>query len=75
MCEFCKNDGYYKANKALISKTLKNHVDIDISINVKNKELVASIENLAIGLEDDNWFLHTKKINYCSMCGRKLKEE
>jgi len=22
--------------------------------------------------EDDNWFLPTKKINYCPMCGRRL---
>lgn len=38
MCEYCKNDGYYKVNKSLISKTLKNNVDIDLSINVKDKK-------------------------------------
>ena len=27
MCEYCKNDGYYKVNKSLISKTLKNNQD------------------------------------------------
>ena len=47
-CEYCKNDGYYKVNKSLISKTLKNNVDIDLSINVKDKKIVASLENLAI---------------------------
>ena len=71
MCEYCKNDGYYKANKSLISKTLKNNVDIDLSINVKDKKLVASIENLTMSLEDDNWFLPTKKINFCPMCRTK----
>lgn len=72
MCEYCKNDGYYKANKSLISKTLKNNVDIDLSINVKDKKLVASIENLTMSVEDNNWFLPTKKINYCPMCRTKI---
>ena len=74
MCEYCKNDGYYKVNKSLISKTLKNNVDIDLSINVKDKKLVASIENLTMSAEDNNWVLPTKKINFCPICGRKLKE-
>ena len=74
MCEYCKKDGYYNRNKSLISKTLKNNVDIDLSINVKDKKLVASIENLTMSVEDNSWFLPTKKINYCPMCGRKLKE-
>lgn len=72
MCEYCKNDGYYNRNKSLISKALKNKVDIDLSINVKDKKLVASIENLEMNVEDNNWFLLNKKINYCPMCGRKL---
>ena len=38
MCRYCENDGYYKANKSLISKTLKNNVNIDLSINVKDKK-------------------------------------
>ena len=46
MCEYCKNDGYYNRNKSIISKTLKNKVDIDIAINVKDKKIVASVENL-----------------------------
>ena len=71
MCEYCKNDGYYKANKSLISKTLKNNVDIDLSINVKDKKLVVSIENLTMSVEDDNWFLPTKKINFCPICRTK----
>lgn len=29
MCKYCENDGYYKRNKSLISKTLKNNVDIE----------------------------------------------
>lgn len=61
MCEYCKKDGYYNRNKSLISKTLKNNVDIDLSINVKDKKLVASIENLTMSVEDNNWFLPTKK--------------
>lgn len=73
MCRYCENDGYYNRNKSLISKKLKNNVDIDIAINVKDKKLVASIENLTIS-EEDNWFLPTKKINYCPMCGRRLGE-
>lgn len=72
MCEFCKNDGYYKANKSLISKTLKNNVDIDVQINVKDKRLSLSIENLSVKTYDDNWIITTKRINYCPMCGRKL---
>ena len=67
-CKYCGNDGFYNRNKSLISKTLKNKVDIDLSINVKDKKIVASIENLAMSLEDNNWFLPTKKINYCPMC-------
>ena len=39
MCEYCKKDGYYNRNKSLISKTLKNNVDIDLSINVKDKKI------------------------------------
>ena len=27
-----------------------------------------------MSIEDNNWFLPAKKINYCPMCGRKLKE-
>lgn len=72
MCEYCKNDGYYKRNKSLISKILKNNVDIDLAINVKGKKLVASIENLTMNIEEDRWFLPTKNINYCPMCGRRL---
>lgn len=72
MCEYCKKDGYYNYNKSLISKTLKNKVNIDLSINVKDRKLVASIENLTMSVEDNNWFLPTKKINYCPICGRKL---
>ena len=72
MCKYCEKDGFYNRNKSLISKTLKNNVDIDLSINVKDKKLVASIENLTMRVEDNNWFLPTKKINYCPMCGRKL---
>lgn len=71
MCEYCENDGYYKRNKSLISKTLKNNVDIDLAINVKDKKLVASIENLTMNVEDNNWFLPTKKINYCPMCRKE----
>lgn len=74
MCEYCNKDGYYNRNKSLISKTLKNDVDIDLSINVKDKKIVASIENLTISPENNNWFLPTKKINYCPMCERRLGE-
>lgn len=74
MCEYCKKDGFYNRNKSLISKRLKNNVDIDLSINVKDKKLVASIENLTMSIKDDNWVLPTKKINYCPMCGRRLGE-
>lgn len=73
MCEYCKKDGYYNRNKSLISKRLKNNVDIDLSINVKDRKLVASIENLTLSPEDDNWFLSTKKINYCPMCRKKVR--
>ena len=38
-----------------------------------------SIENLKMSVEDNNWFLPTKKINYCPMCrtktSRKLAED
>lgn len=73
MCEYCNKDGYYNRNKSLISKTLKNNVDIDLSINVKEKKLVASIENLTMNVGDNNWFLPTKKINYCPMCRKKVR--
>ena len=72
MCKYCKNDGYYKRNKSLISKTLKNDVDIDFSIDVKDEKIVASIENFKMEIYEDNWAITTKKINYCPMCGRKL---
>ncbi len=72
MCEYCKNDGYYKSNKSLISKTLKNNVDIDVQVNVKDKKISLSIENLSIKTYEDNWIITNKKINYCPMCGRKL---
>ena len=72
MCKYCENDGYYNRNKSLISKTLKNKVDIDIAISVKYKKIVASIENLNMKPEEDNWFLPAKKINYCPICGRKI---
>ena len=71
MCKYCENDGYYKRNKSLISKTLKNNVDIDLAINVKDKKLVASVENLAMSIEENNWFLPTKKINFCPMCRKE----
>lgn len=72
LCKYCKNDGYYKRNKSLISKTLKNDVDIDFSIDVKDEKIVASIENFKMETYEDNWVITTKKINYCPMCGRKL---
>lgn len=71
MCEYCQKDGYYERNKSLISKTLKNNVDIDLSINVKDKKLVASIENLTMNPEDNNWILPSKKINFCPMCRKE----
>lgn len=73
MCKYCENDGYYKRNKSLISKTLKNNVDIDLAINVKDKKLVASIVNLTMNVEDNNWFLPTKKINFCPMCRKEAR--
>ena len=73
MCEYCKKDGYYNRNKSLISKTLKNNVDIDLSINVKDKKIVASIENLTMNPEDNNWILPTKKINFCPICRKKVR--
>ena len=74
MCKYCEKDGYYNRNKSLISKTLKNKVDIDLSVNVKDKKLVASIENLNIEAFDDKWIITTKEVNYCPMCGRRLGE-
>lgn len=74
MCKYCEKDGYYNRNKSLISKTLRNDVDIDLSINVKDKKIVASVENLAMSIEENNWYLPTKKINYCPICGRRLGE-
>ena len=56
-----------------IGKKLKNNVDIDLSINVKDKKLVASIENLLMRIEDSNWLLPTRKINYCPMCRQKAR--
>ena len=74
MCQYCKNDGYYHRNKSLISKELKNKVDIDVSIDVKDKKLCVSIENLEMEIDKywNNWVIPTKKIYYCPMCGRKL---
>lgn len=73
MCEYCENDGYYKRNKSLISKTLKNNVDIDLAINVKDKKLVASIENLTMNIEEDRWLLPTKSIKFCPMCRKEAR--
>lgn len=73
MCEYCENDGYYKRNKSLISKTLKNNVDIDLAINVKDKKLVASIENLTMNIEEDRWLLPTKSIKFCPMCRKEAE--
>ena len=71
MCEYCKNDGYYKANKSLISKKSRNNVYVDIQVNVKDKKLIASIENLKNKTYDDNWIIATRKINYCPICRTK----
>lgn len=59
----------------MISKTLKNNVDIDLAINVKDKKLIASIENLDIEELDNKWIITTSKINYCPKCGRRLKND
>ena len=72
MCEYCEKDGYYERNKSLISKTLKNNVDIDLAINVKDKKLIASIENLNIEALDDNWIITTSKIDYCPKCRKEV---
>lgn len=74
MCKYCEKDGYYERNKSLISKTLKNNVDVDLAINVKDKKLIASIENLDIEALDDRWIITTSKIDYCPKCGRRLGE-
>ena len=73
MCEYCKKDGYYNRNKSLISKILKNNVDIDLSINVKDRKLVASIENLTMSIEDNNWFLPAKKNKLLPNVWKKIK--
>ncbi len=74
MCRYCENDGYYKANKSLISKTLKNNVNIDLSINVKDKkDEMDKFFSKKVEEEMGNTLVHGAMTYECEECGKTWK--
>ena len=77
-CQYCNKEKEFEeqANKRLIDKRFKN--EIDAMIEIDRDKLVLWVDNLTY-YDKPNWFntsdcLTSKKINYCPMCGRKLKD-
>ena len=77
-CQYCNKEKEFveQANKRLIDKRFKNEVDAMVEID--RDKLVLWVDNLTYYNKPD-WFstsdcLTSKKINYCPMCGRKLKD-
>lgn len=64
MCEYCKYD--YSAKPIVKDRTT------EISIETADSELYIDYDS---GGYEASYFRHYLKINYCPMCGRKLKEE
>ena len=78
-CDYCNKKKSFEeeANKHLISKSFKN--EIDAIIEIDRGKLCVWVDNLTY-YDKPDWFkssdcLTSKKINYCPMCGRKLKKE
>lgn len=72
-CEYCSKKKTFKeeANKSLISKSLRNAVDIVIEID--RGKLCVWVDNPEYyGTKFPSDGLASKKINYCPMCGKKL---
>ena len=79
MCVYCdkKKSFEEEANKRLILKDLKNSTSVIVEID--RGKLVTWVDNLTY-YDKPDWFkssdcLTSKKINYCPMCGRKLRED
>ena len=79
MCIYCNKKKSFEeeANKRIISKELKN--EISVMLEIDRGKLVLWADNLTY-YDKPDWFklsddLINKKINYCPMCGRKLKED
>lgn len=75
-CNYCNKPKEFEeeANKHIISKTLKNQIDVILEID--RDKLVLWCDNLTY-YDKENWLLvsdkiTSKKIKYCPMCGRKL---
>lgn len=64
MCKYCKVNDYAKA---IINKTV-NVLNTDINI-----ELWLNGDMLTLSSGDDCVAIVKKKIKYCPMCGRRLK--
>ena len=73
MCKYCENDGVWFWNEFLVDEICDNGILIRISLNIRDKKLEAQIGNMMTN-NDNDWFLFSKKINYCPMCGRRLGE-
>lgn len=74
-CEYCNKRKTFEeeANKQIITKSLKNEIDVGLEID-RGKIVIWADNLIYYGTEkfshsDD---LASKKINYCPMCGRKL---
>ena len=53
--------GQFKRQEKEIKKLQKENEKVKRAINVKDKKIVASVENLAMSIEDNNWVLPIKK--------------
>lgn len=74
MCKYCDNDyDGLTAGASLIRKRMKllgAEVDLDLSITDRNMLTLGSVFKYS-----DYTLLSKKKIKYCPMCGRELKQE
>lgn len=66
MCEYCEEDAI---EKLLSCKNEIMGIDFEFAVDISNEEL-----QLYSKTEYDVAIVDTFKLNYCPVCGRKLKE-
>lgn len=79
MCDYCNKKKSFpeEANKRIVMKSFKN--EVDVGLEIVDGKLSLWADNLTYYKDDDLRMksddIINKKINYCPMCGRKLKED
>lgn len=76
MCEYCdcENNGYYVQKEELIYNMIPfGNKNLVLNVSIDNDSLAYSLGSGDYGF--GYVLIDTVKINYCPMCGRRLKGE